>query len=329
MSTTVKRLEVSYNPINQNDTFTSGDVVSGHVTLEVVKECEIESLSVKFKGKSEVLWSERHGQTTVVYHSKDKYFSIKHYFIQDKQQKDSNVVPPGCHVYPFTFQVPLKEMPSSFKGFAGKIVYLLEAKLSRSMRLNKKSSTKLNFVCKTNPTSVPELMAPQHESKDKKMKFFNSGTVAMDVNLEKTGFCQGEGLRVTAHINNSSTRDIKPKYCIYRKHSFFACEKRKVDTRDLLKEVGDPIPPSTSTNVTRVITIPPDMEPSIRNCSNIMVEHRLRVSGSRKVVVCGKVFGIYLQPLCFTAPPLPARSPRSLLRFADTHNTETATDKKS
>lgn len=33
---------------------------------------------------------------------------------------------------------------------------------------------------------------PQHESKDKKMKFFTSGTVAMDVNLEKTGFFQGE-----------------------------------------------------------------------------------------------------------------------------------------
>lgn len=33
---------------------------------------------------------------------------------------------------------------------------------------------------------------PQHDSKDKKMKFFNSGTVAMDVNLERTGFFQGE-----------------------------------------------------------------------------------------------------------------------------------------
>lgn len=33
---------------------------------------------------------------------------------------------------------------------------------------------------------------PQHESKDKKMKLFTSGTVAMDVDLEKTGFFQGE-----------------------------------------------------------------------------------------------------------------------------------------
>lgn len=33
--------------------------------------------------------------------------------------------------------------------------------------------------------------APQHETKDKKLKLFNSGTVAMDVDLEKTGFTQG------------------------------------------------------------------------------------------------------------------------------------------
>lgn len=144
---------------------------------------------------------------------------------------------------------------------------------------------------------------PQHEFKDKKMKFFTSGTVAMDVNLEKSGFFQGrslqmsywhlfvfyqalltfaqilgEGLKVLACIENKSSREIKPKYCVYRKHSFFAEGRRKVDTKDLIKEVGEPIPPSTNENVTKIINIPHDMEPSIHNCSIIKAEHRLRVS---------------------------------------------------
>lgn len=38
---------------------------------------------------------------------------------------------------------------------------------------------------------------PQHESKDKKMKLFNSGSVSMDVSLEKTGFFQGGALKLT------------------------------------------------------------------------------------------------------------------------------------
>uniref|UniRef100_A0A3B4UWM9 Arrestin domain-containing protein 3-like n=1 Tax=Seriola dumerili TaxID=41447 RepID=A0A3B4UWM9_SERDU len=277
MSTTVKSLKVTYNPVNGKETFTNGDWVSGQVTLEVSKDCQINSLFIKFKGKAEVLWTERHGKTTVVYHSKDKYFSLKHYFIRDKNLTDSSVVAPGCHVYPFNFQIPFQDMPCSFTGSAGKIVYLLEAKLSRSMRIATRDSTKINFMSNADPASVPGIMTPQHESKDKKLKIFTSGAVSMDVDIEKTGFFQGEGLKVLACIQNNSSREIKPKYCVYKKHSFFARGKRRLHTIDLLKEVGEPIPPSANTKVTRVITIPHDMEPSILNCNIIKVEYRLRV----------------------------------------------------
>nr|XP_046242923.1 arrestin domain-containing protein 3-like [Scatophagus argus] len=319
----VKSVKVTYDPINERNTFSSGDSISGRVTVEVEKDCEIQSLLIKFKGKADVLWSEKHGQTTVVYHAKDKYFSVKHYFIQDHKKKHknddseaqllnqngetySNVIPPGIHIYPFTFQIPFQEMPSSFKGSVGKIVYLLEAKLSRSMRIDKKDSTKINFVTHADVSSNPALMTPQHETKDKKMKVFTSGTVAMDVKLEKTGFFQGEGLKVQAYIENNSSREIKPKYCIYRKHSFFADGKRRVDTKDLLKEVGEPIPPSTNEKVSRVITIPQDMEPSIHNCSIIKVEYRLRVYLDVKYASDPEIkFPIVILP----ASPVPALAP--------------------
>lgn len=87
MSSTVKSLKVTYNPINEKNTFTSGDCVSGQVTLEVDKDCEIDSLSIKFKGKASVMWSEKHGKVTTVYHSKDKYFSNKHYFVRGQNSK--------------------------------------------------------------------------------------------------------------------------------------------------------------------------------------------------------------------------------------------------
>ncbi|XP_059192222.1 arrestin domain-containing protein 4-like [Centropristis striata] len=293
MSSTVKSLKVTYNPNpNKENTFTDGDWVSGNVTLEVTKDCEMDYLLIKFKGKSEVLWTERHGKTTVVYHSKDKYFSFKHYLVRNKDHKGddneallpnqggdtySNVIPLGCHIYPFQFQIPCQNTPSSFKGSVGKIVYLLEAKLSRSMRIPTKDSTKINFVGQPDLNSYSGIMTPQHETKDKKMKFFTSGTVAMDVNLEKTGFIQGEGLKVTAYIENNSSREIKPKFCVYRKHSFFARGKRRLSTKDIFKEVGDPIPPSSNQNVTRILQIPHDLEPSILNCSNIKAEYRVRV----------------------------------------------------
>ncbi|XP_047237497.1 arrestin domain-containing protein 3-like [Girardinichthys multiradiatus] len=204
MLSTLKKLGITYNSLNNRNTFTSGDVISGHVTLEVTKDCQIDSFYIKFKGKAEVKWTEGQGQASKVYHSKDKYFSVRQYF------KDSSVVPPGIHVYLFSFQFPLQDIPSSFKGAYGKIIYLLEAILSRSMRMDSKESTVINFVGKGDLNPVPGLMEPQHESMDKKIKYFTSGSVAMDVKLEKSGFFPGEGLKVLAYIKNDSSREIKP-----------------------------------------------------------------------------------------------------------------------
>ncbi|XP_008335723.1 arrestin domain-containing protein 3-like isoform X2 [Cynoglossus semilaevis] len=331
MSSTVKNLTVTCNPPKDSDAFTVGDWVTGVVNLEVVKECHIESLSIKFKGKAEVLWTERHGNTTHVYHSKDKYFSIKHFFVRHHNSEEhgdneillsnqngetySSIVNPGCHVYPFTFQFPVMDMPRSFKGSVGKIVYLLEAKLSRSMRIPKKDKTKISYVPRADFSCIPELMIPQHESKDKKMKFFSSGTVAMDVDIEKSGFFQGEGIKVIAHIQNNSSREIKPKFCVYSKHSFFAEGRRRLNTKDLVKEVGEPIPPSAKTMVTRIITIPHDMEPSILDCKILKVEHRLRVYLDVKYASDPEIkFPIVILPVTQVpgeAPPPPAAAAAS------------------
>ncbi|XP_057688099.1 arrestin domain-containing protein 3-like isoform X2 [Corythoichthys intestinalis] len=272
MPSTVKSLKVTYNDASEKGTFTNGDFVNGQVILEVTKECKVESLYVKFKGKAEVLWTERHGKTTVTYHSKNKYFSIKHYFIQEGNATGSDLLPPGSHVFSFNFQFPLQEMPSSFTGSVGKVVYLLETRLSRSMRLSTKDTIKIPFVTKAVPNSLNELMVRLLSDIDQPKPKPLEHTETMLLL-----YVTGEGLKIIAYIQNSSSREIKPKYCIYRKHSFFAKGKRRLDTKDLLKEVGEPIPPSASLTVNRVITIPLDVEPSILNCEILKVEYRLRV----------------------------------------------------
>uniref|UniRef100_A0A4W6GB07 Arrestin C-terminal-like domain-containing protein n=1 Tax=Lates calcarifer TaxID=8187 RepID=A0A4W6GB07_LATCA len=286
MSNTVKSISVGYNPINKSNIFSSGDYISGQVTLELAKECKVDSLCVKLKGKAEVQWTEHNGKNIVVYHNKEKFFNIKQFVIQDVMPhyvtllfcfSGNNTVGPGCHVYPFTFQIPDQDLPSSFIDSKGKILYTLEANLSRSMRLDCKAKAEFTVVHKANLKSDPLLMTPQHSFTDKKMKLFTSGTVGMDVNIERTGFHQGEGIKVVASIQNKSSRDIKPKYCLYRKYSYFAKGKRKVETKDILKEVGEVIPPSADQTVTRIITIPPTTCASILNCNIIKAEYRLRV----------------------------------------------------
>ncbi|XP_030594070.1 arrestin domain-containing protein 3-like [Archocentrus centrarchus] len=273
MSSSVKNFSVGYNPINKSNTFSPGDFLTGQITVELTDECKIQSLCVKLKGKAEVSWTENYGKTVVTYHSKDKFFSIKHFIIQESQ--GNNVIPQGCHVYPFSFQIPAQDLPSSFKGSWGKILYRVEANLSRSMRTDSKAKAEFTLIQKGN--TDPVLMTPQHNMIDKKMKLFTSGSVAMDVSIPKTGFCQGEGIKVVASIQNKSYRDIKPKYCLYRKYSYFAKGKRRVETKDILKEEGEEIPSSAGQTVTKIIVIPSAETVSVLNCSIIKAEYRLRV----------------------------------------------------
>lgn len=85
MSFTVKSISVIYNPINQN-TFTNGDFISGQVILDVAKDTQMQSLSIKMKGKAD----EHYGKTTVVYSDKEKFYSTERFFVrEDKQGRKS------------------------------------------------------------------------------------------------------------------------------------------------------------------------------------------------------------------------------------------------
>lgn len=115
-----------------------------------------------------------------------------------------NDLSPGCHVYPFTFQIPVqwvffwtklfplvfhinifkhvslfsvtisfhlsfiapfvatsyRDLPSSFKGSCGKILYTVEANLNRSMRMDSKAKAEFTLIQKTNHD--PVMMVPLH-----------------------------------------------------------------------------------------------------------------------------------------------------------------------
>lgn len=87
---------MGYNPINKGNIFTSGDCLTGQITLELANDCKIDSLCVKLKGKAEVKWREHYGKLVVTYHNKEKYFSIKQFIIQEGQGK--------CTIYVIQFR---------------------------------------------------------------------------------------------------------------------------------------------------------------------------------------------------------------------------------
>ena len=79
-------------------------------------------------------------------------------------------------------------------------------------------------------------------------------------------------------INNRSSRSVKPKFVLYEKRSFFAQGRRRLHTTEILKEKGEALESSNKETVTKVITIPRELPPSIMNCSIIKLEYRLKVN---------------------------------------------------
>ncbi|XP_018614407.1 arrestin domain-containing protein 3-like isoform X1 [Scleropages formosus] len=284
----IKSVSISYDAINESNSFSSGDRIAGRVVVEVAKEVEVTRLAVKAKGEAYVSWSEKHGDDEDSYWARERYFKVKQLLVADRKDDGkgseallsgdtfNNVMSPGTRVYPFSLQIPEGNFPSSFKGVHGYITYTLEAKLSRSMRIP--SGAKAEFTIYSKPSmNTNQLMEPLFGAVQKKMKFFTSGTVSMNVTVDKAGYVQGEKLNISAEVENNSSRTLKPKFSLDQKQSFFAQRSSEIVRKSIFKEIGEPIPPSAQKIVQKELIIPPDLPASILNCSLLKVEYILKV----------------------------------------------------
>lgn len=83
-----------------------------------------------------------------------------------------------------------------------------------------------------------------------------------------------------ASVNNKSSRQVQLKYSIINKISYFDNKHKIQETKFILKEAGETIPPSSSLTATKLVTIPPTTSPSILNCKILKSEYKLKVSFS-------------------------------------------------
>ncbi|XP_029106409.1 arrestin domain-containing protein 3-like isoform X2 [Scleropages formosus] len=275
MSSSVKSISISYDPINEQNTFSNGDVLTGWVVVVITKKTKIETLLVKVRGKAEVFWSESHGENTDYYHAKEKCLKLDQIILSRKKDENDIVLAPGNHVYQFAFQIPQGSLPSTFKGAHGSIQYKVEAKLSRSWRVPSRAKSPFTFQSKVD-LCVQQLMSPQHETIRKKYNFLTSGIVNMNVNLDKSSYRQGDGLKVTVEVDNGTSREIAPKFCVTQKQNFYANGRRNLYMKKVVKAVGKPIPGKSQQMLVQVLDLPRDLSVSILNCKILKVEYKLR-----------------------------------------------------
>lgn len=88
MSGSIRTFSINYDPVNQSNTFTSGDTLKGRVVLELSKQVKIDKLYIKCKGDANVHWTESNSADNFddSYNSHERYFKLKQIFIWDNSK---------------------------------------------------------------------------------------------------------------------------------------------------------------------------------------------------------------------------------------------------
>ncbi|XP_073323417.1 arrestin domain-containing protein 3-like [Pagrus major] len=269
----IKDFKLMYEALNKYNTFSEGDTVAGMVTFTLTEQTKVKSIFVKVKGEAHVHWTDGTGERRRSHNAHRKFFKDKEYLVTENAE--GTELPKGDHQYKFRLKIPQGSFPSSFKGFHGRIVYTLTAKISRSWHLPSVEQTVLNFMSRALP-HLGQSMGPNCGSVGKEVGVFSKEHIQMSATVDKRVCSPGDTLSFVAKISNSSSKKMKPKFSVEQRTMYRAHASHKLSVISVCKMVGDTLKQSEET-VSGQLKIPADVISSVHNCDIITVEHYLKV----------------------------------------------------
>ncbi|XP_053181744.1 arrestin domain-containing protein 2-like [Scomber japonicus] len=291
----IKDLTLTYEALNKQDVFTSGDTVTGLVTFILTKETKFKSLVVKITGEGSVHWTHGVGDDRRTYRDHRRYIRVKEYLI--KEDSKDNELSKGDHRFKFSLKFPQQDLPSSFKGLYGKIVYTLEAKLSRKWHMASREVKELKFAPKS---LLQPVMGAQAGSVSKDVGVFSKGEVQMSATIDRKTCSPGETVFISAKINNSSSKEVKAKFSLEQRIVYHARVSRKVVGHSLCKMSGDTIGPNSEGTASCQLMIPHDIVHTLHNCEMISVTYTIKVYVDVSFSIDPEVlFPVVIAPSCF------------------------------
>ncbi|KAL1265526.1 hypothetical protein QQF64_003553 [Cirrhinus molitorella] len=264
----------------EDTVYSSGEMITGVVVLELNREIKVRALRVLGRGVATAHWLENRsvGVNTVYndYTSKITYFRKRQHLIRDNGEL--TVLSAGRHEYPFSFQLPEETLVTSFEGKHGSIRYWVKVKLHRPWATVKKIKKEFTVI-EPIDINTPSLLAPQAGTKEKMARtwYRSCGQVSITAKIDRKGYTPGEVIPVFAEFDNSTSRSVVPKAYITQTQTFIARGTMKQKRAVVATLCGDIVGGNRrETWHGRAIKIPP-VGPSILQCRIIKVEYMLRV----------------------------------------------------
>lgn len=278
----------------ENGFFTSGQEVSGTVTLFNEKPRSIRALLLKVVGAADVRWTESTGtgdkRSTRSYTANEVYIKTVSYLMNNGPLEQE--LPAGSFNYNFSIRLP-QDIPASFASFTGNIVYKVSVCMDRRLKFNHNFEFPFKvFVHLDLNNEGPELSLPLRGLVTR--KFFlglSSKPLTLIAEIPYRGVVAGQALSISVKIINNSRVEVDRIFVELHRHYKFQVE-HSISTRNdsdiMVKGAHDGVAVDTTSDVTFSMQIPPIEPTSVRLCKYIHVTY--------EIVIIAKVRGMHRSP---------------------------------
>lgn len=270
----------------ERDLYHPGQVVSGRVCLTLDKPKEIRAIDFKLCGKAKFHWTEekletdsegKTHQVTLSHYGKENYINVKTTLVGGKG--NTFELPIGEYSYPFSVILP-NNVPSTFNGQYGGIIYFGKAKLDIPWAVDKKEKKYFQVLNLLNLNNFRHLNAPL---KDEKSKTFcccwcTSGPFALIIYLPRTGYAFYESIPITIEVDNASNVDIDcVEAKLYQKIRWQAQDDSKSEIIKLKSINFGVVTQRSSKTWSESMQLGPNRYPNFSGCSIIHLTHELKI----------------------------------------------------
>lgn len=177
-------------------------------------------IKLKFEGKASVHWTEevtetrgtgddrREQRVTKSYSDSESYFEFKSYLLGDG--RSDAYIQPGETSCPFSFQLPVMNIPSSYVGNHGKVEYFLEATVKRSWKFDYHAKQFITVNSIVDLNNDPQASQPGNWAVSKTFCCWCCASAPLSVNIRTNtvGYCPGEKIALEIEVNNLSNREV-------------------------------------------------------------------------------------------------------------------------
>ncbi|KAK6180269.1 hypothetical protein SNE40_012456 [Patella caerulea] len=276
---------------NPQGVFEGGQLIQGHVTVELNAEIKMRGIRLHFEGGARVHWTESKTEgtgkdsrtVTKDYSSRETYFKhILVLFGNGPGQKGIDpVLQAGRYVYPFSFQLPTG-IPSSYESSVGKVRYSVTGVIDRPWKFDHKTKRAFTVVNPLDLNQEPQAKQGATVNGQKMLCCLccKSGPISAVLRLGRLGYVPGEAIPITGEIINGSRRKIDSSFAdIKMIVKYYATTKTKTEHKTVSKIYHGPIIPGDGdTWDGDLLPIPPLPPSGLRGCRIIDIAYRLAIN---------------------------------------------------